>query len=224
MLGKRHARNPRDLGRFLGSVSLGVILLGTLILSSAGYASNVDGASAATIVSSQHAPVVTYRDGQLTIDAENSTLAAVLELVAQKTGAVIDIPPGSGTERIVGQTGPGRAADVLALLLNGAPFDFVIVSSPQPPHDPTQVLLFPHKADTPAGPAPQPTVDQPSVALVLPKPPEEGPPQAAVLGVQFDNENMEPSKEPMSPDVLEKKMKDRAQQLREYLQQQQPPQ
>jgi hypothetical protein len=169
-------------------------------------------------------PVVTYRDGQLTIDAQNSTLATVLELVAQKTGAVIDIPPGSGMERIVGQTGPGRAADVLAWLLNGAPFDFVIVSSPQPPHDPTQVLLFPRNADTPAGPAPQPTIDQPSVAMVLPKPTEEGPPKAAILGVQFDNENMEPPKEPLSPDALEKKMKDRAQQLREYLQQQQPQQ
>jgi hypothetical protein len=111
----------------------------------------VAAAPVGTVVSMQHSAVVTYRDGQLTIDAENSTLAEVLKLVAEKTGAVIDVPPGSGLERIVEHTGPGRAEDVLAWLLNGSPFDFVIVSSPQRPHDPTQVLLFLHRADTALG-------------------------------------------------------------------------
>jgi hypothetical protein len=106
---------------------------------------------AGTVVSTQHSPVVTYRDGQLTIDAENSTLAEVLKLLAEKTGAVIDVPPGSGLERIVEHTGPGRAEDVLAWLLNGSPFDFVIVGSSQPPHDPTQILLFLRGPGTPAG-------------------------------------------------------------------------
>ena len=104
-----------------------------------------------TVVDTPHSPVVTYRDGQLTIDAENSTLAAVLELVAEKTGAMIDVPSGSGLEQIVEHTGPGRAEDVLTHLLNGSAFDFIIVGSSQHPHDPTQVLLFPHRADTPAG-------------------------------------------------------------------------
>jgi|ERR1019366_7497609 hypothetical protein len=104
-----------------------------------------------TVVDTPHSPVVTYRDGQLTIDAQKSTLAEVLKLVAEKTGAVIDVPPGGGLDRIVEHTGPGRAEDVLAWLLNGSPFDFVIVSSPQPPHDPTQILLFLHGAETPAG-------------------------------------------------------------------------
>ena len=111
----------------------------------------VAAAPVGTVVSMQHSAVVTYRDGQLTIDAENSTLAEVLKLVAEKTGAVIDVPPGSGLERIVEHTGPGRAEDVLTHLLNGSAFDFIIVGSSQHPHDPTQVLLFPHRADTPAG-------------------------------------------------------------------------
>jgi hypothetical protein len=97
-------------------------------------------------VSTEHSPMVTYRDGQLTIDVKNSTLAEVLSLIAEKTGAVIDVPPGSGQERIVEHAGPGRAEDVLARLLNGSPYDFVIVGSPENPRDPTQVLLFPHGA------------------------------------------------------------------------------
>ena len=76
----------------------------------------VAAAPAGTVVSAQHPPVVTYRDGQLTINAQNSTLAEVLKLVAEKTGAVIEVPPGSGLDRIVEHTGPGQADDVLARL------------------------------------------------------------------------------------------------------------
>jgi hypothetical protein len=95
----------------------------------------------ATDASTQPGPVVTYRDGQLTVDAENSTLAAVLKLIAEKTGAVIDVPPGSGQERIFEHTGPGQPNDVLELLLNGSAFNFIIVSSPQRPDQPAEVLL-----------------------------------------------------------------------------------
>ena len=161
------------------------------------------------------APVVTYRDGQLTIDAKNSTLAAVLELVAEKTGAVIEVPPGSGLERIVEHTGPGRAEDVLASLLNGSPFDFVIVGSPQPPHVPMQVLLSLHTADTPAGLPPQ--LPQTPTSASLWTPPQDAPTVAAVP-YELDSRNLEPPKEPLSPEVLGQMMRDRARQLREKLQ------
>jgi hypothetical protein len=162
-----------------------------------------------------HGPVVTYRDGQLTIDAENSTLAAVLELVAEKTGAVIEVPPGSGLERIVEHTGPGRAEDVLASLLNGSPFDFVIVGSPQPPHVPMQVLLSLHTADTPASLPPQ--LPQTPTSASLWTPPQDAPTVAAVP-YELDSRNLEPPKEPLSPEVLGQMMRDRAQRLREKLQ------
>ena len=162
-----------------------------------------------------HGPVVTYRDGQLTIDAENSTLAAVLELVAEKTGAVIEVPPGSGLERIVEHTGPGRAEDVLASLLNGSPFDFVIVGSPQPPHVPMQVLLSLHTADTPASLPPQ--LPQTPTSASLWTPPQDAATVAAVP-YELDSRNLEPPKEPLSPEVLGQMMRDRARQLREKLQ------
>ncbi len=160
------------------------------------------------------APVVTYRDGQLTIDAENSTLAAVLELVAEKTGAVIEVPPGSGLERIVEHTGPGRAEDVLARLLNGSPFDFVIVGSPQPPHDPMQVLLSLHGPDTPASLPPQLPKTPSSASLWTP--PQDAMAEAAVP-YDLDSRSFQPPKEPLSPEVRGQMMRDRAQQLLEKL-------
>jgi hypothetical protein len=159
--------------------------------------------------------VVTYRDGQLTIDAENSTLAAVLELVAEKTGAVIEVPPGSGLERIVEHTGPGRAEDVLASLLNGSPFDFVIVGSPQPPHVPMQVLLSLHGPDTPAGLPPQLPKTPSSASLWTP--PQDAVAEAAVP-YDLDGRSFQRPKEPLSPEVIGQMMRDRAQQLREKLQ------
>jgi hypothetical protein len=165
-----------------------------------------------TVVSTQHGPVVTYRDGQLTIDAENLTLAAVLELVAEKTGAVIDVPPGSGLERIFEHTGPGPANEVLEQLLNGSPFNFIIVDSPQHPNQPAQVLLSLHRPDTEA----------PTVASVQPKPatnpllftpPEGGPPTPEVLPYALDSRNLQPPKEKLSPEVIEQMMKSYTRQL-----------
>jgi hypothetical protein len=109
----------------------------------------------------QNPLVVTYHDGQLEIDAENASLADVLQLVAQKTGALIDLPPGSGLERIVEHAGPGHAEDVLARLLNGSTFDFVIAGSSRTPRNPIQVLLFPRKPDAAAS-------KQEAVALARP--------------------------------------------------------
>jgi hypothetical protein len=50
--------------------------------------------------------VVIYQNGQLTIDAENVSLASVLALVASHTGAMIEVPAGSGLEPIVEHAGP----------------------------------------------------------------------------------------------------------------------
>jgi hypothetical protein len=171
-------------------------------------------APAGTVVSAQHPPVVTYRDGQLTINAQNSTLAEVLKLVAEKTGAVIEVPPGSGLDRIFEHTGPGQADDVLARLLNGSPFDFIIVGSPQRPHELTQVLLSLRQADTSPPPQVAKTVSSPFLYT---------PPEPAPLGpaVANDLDNFQPPKEPLTPEVLSQMMKDRARQLRQNLQPQQ---
>jgi hypothetical protein len=172
--------------------------------------------------SSQRGLTVTYRDGQLTIDARNSTLAEVLKLVAEKSGATIEIPPGSGQERIFEHAGPGPAQDVLARLLNGSVYDFIIVSSPQSPHAPAQVLLSLHTPDAP--------VAQPQVARLpaptsasLWTPPAESPMAGAVVPVPTDP-GVLPPREQLTPEVLGKMMREKAAQLREQMQQQQPQQ
>lgn len=75
------------------------------------------------------APQVDYKNSQLTIVSRNSTLGDILRAVHAQTGANIDMPSNS-TERVVGYFGPGPARDVLATLLNGSHFNYVLLGSP----------------------------------------------------------------------------------------------
>ncbi len=73
-------------------------------------------------------PQVAYHDGILTIGAQNSTLADILRAVHTQTGAIIDVS-GNATERVVGEFGPGPAREVMAMLLNGSHFNYVMLGS-----------------------------------------------------------------------------------------------
>jgi hypothetical protein len=86
------------------------------------------------------APQVRYSHGQLSIMAENSTLADILRAVRLQTGAVVEVP-GSATERVVAHLGPGPARDVLAALLNGTHFNYVMVGSPAHPDSVERLIL-----------------------------------------------------------------------------------
>lgn len=74
------------------------------------------------------APQVTFQNNQLTINAPNSTLADILRAIRKQTGAEIDIPP--APERVVTHLGPGPARSVVADLLNGSRFNYVLLGSP----------------------------------------------------------------------------------------------
>jgi hypothetical protein len=84
-------------------------------------------------------PQVTYRGGQLSILAENSTLSLVLQAVAKATGARLEGP--LSAERVSVRLGPGAPRDVLAELLTGSNFNYVIVGSPANPGAVTAVTL-----------------------------------------------------------------------------------
>ncbi len=90
-------------------------------------------------------PRVSFQNGQLTIDATNSTLSQVLRAVQSRTGASIDIPGGAGSERVVGQLGPGLPRDVLNTLLNGSKFDYVILGVTGNPGAVEKVILTPRQ-------------------------------------------------------------------------------
>jgi hypothetical protein len=85
-------------------------------------------------------PSVSYERGLLTIVAQNSTLADILVNVRRLTGAAIDIPP-NATERVVTRLGPAPAREVLASLLNGTSFNYVMIGSPTNPLALSALLL-----------------------------------------------------------------------------------
>jgi hypothetical protein len=86
-------------------------------------------------------PLVAYQSGQLTIVAQNSTLGDILRAVHAQTGASVDMPSNS-TERVVGHFGPGPARDVLASLLNGSHFDYVLLGTAANPNALDRVVLL----------------------------------------------------------------------------------
>jgi len=86
------------------------------------------------------APQVTFEHEQLTIIAPNSTLGDILRAVRKRTGAEIDIPA-SATERVVTRLGPGPAREVMADLLNGSRFNYVLLGSPQDANLLTRIVL-----------------------------------------------------------------------------------
>jgi len=111
-------------------------------------------------------PQVAFNSGILTITANDSTLGDILRAVHHQTGASVDVP-GNATERVVGQFGPGPARDVMASLLNGSHFNYVLLGSESDPGGLDQVVLLskPLGGDSPveqarftgrALPAPQP--------------------------------------------------------------------
>jgi hypothetical protein len=95
-------------------------------------------------------PGVSYENGQLTIVAENSTMADILGAVGAITGASIEVPAGAGAERVWVQLGPGPARAVLAALLGGADLDFVIQSADADPSKIQSVLLTPRTKGGPS--------------------------------------------------------------------------
>jgi len=85
-------------------------------------------------------PKVSFTSGMLTIVAQNSTLSDILRAVRAQTGAAVEIPP-NATERVVINLGPGAPRDVLAALLNGSHFNYVMLGSPTNPAKVDRVIL-----------------------------------------------------------------------------------
>ena len=114
---------------------------------------------------------VSYRNGLLGIRANKATLSEVLFAVQQRTGADIAIPAGSEQERVVTDIAPAPAPEVLARLLNGSSFNFLILSAPDDPGKLDRVILS-VRADV--GSAPLPPVEaQSSQPVNVPAVPAE---------------------------------------------------
>lgn len=190
-------------------------------------------------------PQVTYQGGELTISAPNSNLADVLNAVKAKTGANLELPAGATQERVAVQLGPGPPRDVLAQLLDGSPFNYVLLGAPNQPNSLTDIVLTrasgggatpPSAAATAAQsqPADEDT-SEPTTEAEQPPPPPQGPPMPAAPGARMPadqnapaeaepNTQPAPANQVKTPEQLLQElrlMQQREQQQRQ--QQQQPP-
>jgi len=84
---------------------------------------------------------VTYQNGLLAISANRATLSEVLYAVQQRTGADISIAAGAEQERVVAEIEPAPAPEVLARLLNGSKFNYLILSAADDPSKLDKVIL-----------------------------------------------------------------------------------
>jgi hypothetical protein len=84
---------------------------------------------------------VEFHDGLLRIDAENATLRDTLKSVSARTGAEMQFPTGGMQERIFVHLGPAAPRDVVSQLLNGTPFNYLILSSVSEPTGMTRLIL-----------------------------------------------------------------------------------
>jgi hypothetical protein len=110
------------------------------------------------------APQISYQDGLLTIVAPNSTLGDILRGVRKHTSADIEIPP-TASERVVTRLGPAPAREVMAELLNGSRFNYILLGSPENANTLVKVVLV---AKTPEAPAAQADGTAPPQAAATP--------------------------------------------------------
>lgn len=162
-------------------------------------------------------PKVTYLNGQLTITARNSRLGDVLRAVSTQTGAVIEFPADRAEERIFAETAPGPVRDVLAKLLSGSRFNYVMLGSPNNPNLLQRMILT--NSDQPTGTVPPEVANQtapPVVPMRAASAPAESETDNGVPAVtpppplQAANpEHIEAPKEPLSPEALKQLVQER---------------
>jgi hypothetical protein len=113
--------------------------------------------------------------GLLTIDAPNSTLSDVLSGVHRVTGAAIE--GASPTERVAVKLGPGDPEQVIAALLRGTPYDYVILGALGRQDVVTRVLLTQASAGSSQPSQASSGAPFPRPQAQAPRPTEEGLPE-----------------------------------------------
>ena len=86
---------------------------------------------------------VLFENGLLSIHSNKANLSEVLSEVHRRTGAEIAIPAGAEAEQVFTNLGPGAPKEVLASLLNGSHFNFIVVGSERDPNGIGRVVLTP---------------------------------------------------------------------------------
>jgi hypothetical protein len=126
---------------------------------------------------------VVFAGDRLSIHADNSSLSAILQQVASKSGMKMDGL--GGDERVFGTFGPGAPRDVLADLLNGTAYNVVLLGDLSN-GAPRELILTPvTRGAAASAQAPQVSPDEannePESAEVPPPPPDVPPPGTAPI-------------------------------------------
>jgi hypothetical protein len=174
---------------------------------------------------------VTYNNGQLAVNANNSSLNQILREISRTTG--IKITGGVKEDRVFGKYGPAAPAEVLNTLLDGAGSNVLMIASDS--GSAGELILTPRQGGvTPPNPnapgfddeapedASQPQVQQPSTPqLALPTAPAA--PTAPVAGAPATPDAAAGTGDAQSPNAVKtpQQIYDQLQRLR---QQQQPQQ
>jgi len=85
-------------------------------------------------------PVVTYRDGLLTVQALNSNLSSVVTAIRNKAGIEFEGAE-NVSERVALSLGPAPEGEVLAAIFAGSKYDFVALGRPDSPATVQKVIL-----------------------------------------------------------------------------------
>ena len=85
-------------------------------------------------------PVVTYRDGLLTVQALNSNLSSVVAAIRNKAGIEFEGAENL-SERVALSLGPAPEGEVLAAIFAGSKYDFVAMGRPDSPAIVQKVIL-----------------------------------------------------------------------------------
>lgn len=166
---------------------------------------------------------VVFRDGLLAVHAHGANLADVLNAIQRKTGATFEFPNSAAQEPVAVDLGPASPHDVLAQLLNGSRFDYIVLGRPDDPNEISTVML---QEKSGAGGAAQPVASYPAAAYQPPEvqeqdevpteiPADDQPPPPATNAVEDQN--------PKTPEQMLEELKQlQAQQAQQQQQQQQP--
>jgi hypothetical protein len=180
---------------------------------------------------------VSFQNGQLTVRAINSTLESVLNAIRSKAGVQFEGLEGVGSERIAVSMGPLPEGEVLAAVLAGSRYDFIVMERPDSPGIVQRVILSPRKGSQPAGtqtsgmqpprPAASEDDETPDEASAEPESPQDTPVHPPILQAQPQMQiNPQPQQPqpgqtgPKTPEQLLEELK----QMQQRQQQQPPPQ
>jgi hypothetical protein len=112
-------------------------------------------------------PIVSYVDGQLSINAENVPMGDVIEAIRVRTGIAVEFPSEPMKDPVFDHVGPAPLRDALTQLLYGSGFNYIIQTSSKAPQTVTKLVLSTQlrvASSDPPQHANQPLPNQPDIA------------------------------------------------------------